>query len=85
MSASEASPGFSALLEIVEQGEKVVLTRAGRRVAVIEPAPRGNGSRLQEVFDRWRESPALDDDCVDSIKSASMAASETVDADPWHE
>lgn len=44
MSATEASRSFAALLDEAENGETIVLTRGGRRVAVIGPASASNGS-----------------------------------------
>ncbi|WP_235433709.1 MULTISPECIES: type II toxin-antitoxin system Phd/YefM family antitoxin [Protofrankia] len=46
MTASEASRNFSALLDDAEHGETIMVTRSGRRVAVIMPAPQGNGEAL---------------------------------------
>ncbi|OZM84301.1 hypothetical protein CFP66_02925 [Pseudonocardia sp. MH-G8] len=61
MSASEAARNFSAVLDATEKGETIVVTRSGRRVALIAPAPRANGAALSDVLDRWRGHPALDD------------------------
>lgn len=61
MAASEASRSFSAVLDSAEQGETIVITRGGRRVATIAPAPRSNGAALREVFERWHQNAALDD------------------------
>lgn len=46
LTATEASRSFAALLDEVERGETVVITRGGRRVATIGPAARGNGAAL---------------------------------------
>ena len=46
ITATEASRSFAALLDEVEQGETVIITRGGRRVATIGPAVRGNGAAL---------------------------------------
>jgi len=43
VTATEASRSFAALLDEVEAGETVVVTRGGRRVASIGPAAAGNG------------------------------------------
>lgn len=84
MTASEASRNFSAMLDSAEHGETIVVTRAGRRVALISPAPRANGSTLKEVFSRWRHSPALDDAFVSQVEDARQAASAEADGDPWN-
>ncbi len=44
--ATEASRSFSALLDDVERGETVAITREGRRVAVIEPINAVNAAEV---------------------------------------
>jgi prevent-host-death family protein len=39
VTATEASRSFAALLDEVEAGQAVVVTRGGRRIASISPAP----------------------------------------------
>ncbi|MGN6524589.1 MAG: type II toxin-antitoxin system Phd/YefM family antitoxin [Actinomycetes bacterium] len=84
MTASEASRNFSAVLDAAEHGETIVVTRAGRRVAMIASAPRTNGAALRAVFERWHDHPALDDSLADRVDAAREAASEDLDTDPWH-
>lgn len=50
MTATEASRNFAALLDAAEHGETIVITRAGRRLAQIEPANAGNGAALNDVL-----------------------------------
>jgi prevent-host-death family protein len=83
VTASEASRNFSAVLDSVEQGEIIVVTRAGRRVASIAPTPAATGAALNAVLTRWRGAAALDDDFADSIDTARAAASAEDDRDPW--
>lgn len=85
MSASEASRSFSAVLDSAEQGETIVVTRAGRRVAAITPISVANGAALREVFERWRLSPAVDDGLADRIAEVREAATSEMDADPWRD
>lgn len=85
MSASEASRSFSAVLDSAERGETIVVTRAGRRVAVIAPAPRANGSALRAVFERWHGNPALDDTLATRVAAARETASAELDTDPWRD
>jgi prevent-host-death family protein len=85
MSASEAARNFSAVLDAAEHGDSVVVTRGGRRVALIVPAPRANGAALREVLDRWRGNPAFDDRFVDNVARARDAASAELDGDPWRD
>lgn len=46
MTATEASRAFSALLDDVENGETVVITRGGKRIATLGPASQGNGAEV---------------------------------------
>lgn len=85
MSASEASRHFSAVLDAAEHGDTIVVTRAGRRVALIVPAPRANGAALREVFGRWQGNAALDDTVAANVAAAREAASTELDADPWRD
>ena len=83
VTASEASRNFSAVLDSVERGEIIVVTRAGRRVASIAPTPAATGAALNAVLTRWRGAAALDDDFAESIDAARAAASTEDDRDPW--
>jgi prevent-host-death family protein len=83
VTASEASRNFSAVLDSVERGETIVVTRAGRRVASIAPAPAATGAALNAVLTRWRGAAALDDDFAESVGTARTAASTEYDRDPW--
>ncbi|MEV8438327.1 type II toxin-antitoxin system prevent-host-death family antitoxin [Actinosynnema sp. NPDC051121] len=85
MAASEASRNFSAVLDEAEHGETIVVTRNGRRVAMITPAPRANGRALHDVFDRWRGRAGLDEDFEAGIAAAREAASGDLDSDPWRD
>ena len=83
VTASEASRNFSAVLDSVERGETIVVTRGGRRVASIAPTPAATGAALNAVVTRWRGAAALDDDFAESIDTARAAASTEDDRDPW--
>ena len=83
VTASEASRNFSAVLDSVERGEIIVVTRAGRRVAAIAPTRAATGAALNAVLTRWRGAAALDHDFVESIDTARAAASTEDDRDPW--
>lgn len=85
MSASEVSRSFSAVLDSAEHGETIVVTRAGRRVAVITPAPRANGAALRAVFERWHGNPALDDTLATRVTATRETASAELDTDPWRD
>lgn len=83
MTASEASRRFSAVLDSVEHGETVVVTRAGKRVATIAPASHANGAALRAVLNRWHGDPALDEALEARVTAARSASSGAMDADPW--
>lgn len=85
MSASDASRNFSAVLDSAERGETIVVTRGGRRVALIAPAPSANGATLREVFRHWQGNSALDDDFAERVTEAQAAVSAELDADPWRD
>lgn len=85
MSASEASRNFSAVLDSAEHGETIVVTRGGKRVALIVPAPRANGASLREVFRRWQGNGAFDDTFTAHVAAAREAVSAELDANPWRD
>ena len=79
MTASEASRCFSAVLNSVAGGETIVVTRVGRRVALITQASHTNGVALREVFEHWRYNPALDDALASEVVAAPDTASSVSD------
>lgn len=85
VSATEASRAFSALLDDIEHGETIVVTRGGRRIAQVTPAPLANGAALREVFARWQGADALDERFAAHMAEAREAASVEEDADPWRD
>lgn len=48
MTATEASRDFASVLDRAEHGETIAITRGGRRLAILSPAPVGNGASLKE-------------------------------------
>jgi prevent-host-death family protein len=81
--ASEAARRFSAVLDGTENGESYVITRAGRRIAMIVPAPLANGRAVSEVLRRWSDRLAVDDDVAGRVEAAG--AMPTGDGDPWRD
>ncbi|GII77565.1 hypothetical protein Sru01_25470 [Sphaerisporangium rufum] len=49
MTATEASRSFAAVLDDAEHGETIVVTRGGKQIAVIGPAPTAPG-RMVKAF-----------------------------------
>lgn len=84
MSASEVSRRFSAILDGAEQGESVVITRGGRKVAMLVPAPRANGAAVLDVFRRWRGQVPIDV-AFEANVAAARAATTDLDGDPWRD
>jgi prevent-host-death family protein len=85
MTASDASRNFSAVLDAAENGETVVVTRAGRRVALIAPAPRANGGAVLDLFESWRGHPAFDDAFEAGVNAVRGSVSAELDSDPWRD
>ena len=77
MTATEASRAFSALLDEAERGETIVVTRGGKRVAVIAPSPANNGSQVIELLASTKVDPGFDDD----VRAARDAV--TLDGPVW--
>lgn len=85
ITASQASRSFSAVLDSAADGETIVVTRGGHRVALITPASHANGTALREVFEHWQYNSALDDAFASDVKAARDTASNESDTDPWHD
>jgi prevent-host-death family protein len=73
MTATEASRSFAAVLDEAERGETIMVTRGGKRIAVIGPAPAAPG-RMVKAF-LARSAGTLDAD----FEADVAAAPETVD------
>jgi len=79
MSATKASRNFSALLDAVERGDSVTITRGNRPVAQVSPARRRTGRDLRRAL---AELPPLDDEFERDIESARTFVSAAWQ-DPW--
>lgn len=78
MTATEASRSFAAVLDEAERGETIMVTRGGRRIAVIGPAPTAPG-RMVKAF-LARTAGTLDD----TFEADVAAAREAVDDEMRH-
>jgi prevent-host-death family protein len=85
MTASEASRSFSAVLDEAEKGETIIVTRNGRRVALIVPAPRANGAEVCAVFHRWAGQLEGGDGFEENVAKVRETASAELDGDPWRD
>jgi prevent-host-death family protein len=79
ITATEASRNFSALLDSVERGETVTVTRGGRTVAELVPPTRRTGRDLRNAL----ESIAPPDDSFADDIRAAVGLLVDEPADPW--
>ncbi|MGO8885887.1 MAG: type II toxin-antitoxin system Phd/YefM family antitoxin [Streptosporangiaceae bacterium] len=78
MTATEASRNFSDLLDAIERGETVTITRGHHAVAEIMPARRHTGAGLRTALERI---PPPDDRFAADIAAALALISS--EGDPW--
>ncbi|MFC4530080.1 type II toxin-antitoxin system Phd/YefM family antitoxin [Sphaerisporangium dianthi] len=71
MTATEASRSFAAVLDEAERGETIVVTRGGKQIAVIGPAPTAPG-RMVKAF-LARSAGTLDADFASDVAAAREA------------
>jgi antitoxin (DNA-binding transcriptional repressor) of toxin-antitoxin stability system len=62
---------FASLLDDVESGETLVVTRGGRRIATIGPASMSNGAEVRALLD----GPAIDAAFATDVRAARDAVS----------
>ncbi len=79
MTATEASRKFSDLLDAIERGETVTITRGHRPVAEVGPARRRTGADLRAAL---ADTEPPDDRFADDIADA-LALLTTEESDPW--
>lgn len=80
LTATDASRHFSDLLDAIEAGETVTVTRGGRAVAELRPAPRRRGAGLRTAL---AEVTPPDESFAPAIAEA-VALLTVPDEDPWH-
>ncbi len=79
MTATEASRKFSELLDAIEHGETVTITRGNHPVAEIGPARLRTGADLEAAL---ADLPPLDPDVEKDIESALALLTNEM-SDPW--
>jgi antitoxin (DNA-binding transcriptional repressor) of toxin-antitoxin stability system len=74
MTATEASRNFYAMLDAVESGETILLTRDGLVVGRFEPVHERVVDRLAEVFREYPADPGFGDHLEETVRDlrASM-------------
>lgn len=80
MTASEVSRNFASVLDRAEHGETIVVTRGGKRLATIAPAPAANGAALADFLAERRGT--LDDSFAEDVLGVRELL---VTGDPWSE
>ena len=83
MTATEASRNFSGLLDLIEAGETIRITRGNEPIAEIGPAHRRTGADLEAAL-LAAGLPALDEDLEHDISEA-LALVSNEGNDPWAE
>lgn len=79
ISATEASRRFSDLMDAIERGESVTVTRGNRPIAEIRPARRRSGRDLRAAL---AEVPPPDDTFEEDIADALRHVTNDR-TDPW--
>ncbi len=79
VTATHASRGFSDLLDSVERGETLRITRAGHVIAELRPVAETTGRSLREAL---AALPGLDDDFERDVAAATSLLTAD-EGDPW--
>lgn len=75
MSATEASRSFAAFLNEVEQGQTVVVTRGGRRIATIGPVTAGSGAEVAAILRSHRPDADFAADVIAARDAVELGGS----------
>lgn len=86
LTATEAARNLSAVLDGAESGETVVITRGGRPVAYLVPAPRANGAALKALARKYA-MPLADGEPDPHLEVQEWLRSipPELDRDPWRD
>jgi prevent-host-death family protein len=68
MTATEASRNFGTVLDAVEQGETILLTRDGITIGKIVPEHSNVAERLAEVFKKYPADPGFGDHLEETVR-----------------
>ncbi len=79
VTATEASRGFSDLLDAIEAGETITITRGNRTIAEIRPARRRTGADLRAVL----VGTTPPDDTFEADIAEAVGHLAVDEGDPW--
>lgn len=82
ISATEASRNFKKLLDAVESGEHITITRGGEAIAEIAPLKRRTAKELFDALDRLDLPPMSDEEYRE--RTALLDELRTPDPDFWN-
>jgi len=68
VTATHVARNFARVLDEVENGEELLITRDGKAVARMAPETRTSADRLAEVFSRYPPDPDFADDIELAVK-----------------
>lgn len=80
MTATEVSRDFDSVLDRAERGETIVVTRGGKRLAVLAPAPVGNGAAIRNFL----ASRTVEEGFAEDVASARQSTTDELSA-AWHD
>lgn len=83
ITSAEASRDFDALLEEVENGEVVLVTRDGRPVARVVPEQVSVADRLAEVMEKYPADPEFGDDLERIVRENRALMDDRERRWPW--
>jgi len=66
LTSTQVSRNFSAVLDEIDRGETIVITRDGRQLAILTPVPAANGAAVTAALDSLPD----DDAYWDAVEAA---------------
>lgn len=81
LTATHASRGFSDLLDAVEHGETIRISRAGHVIAELRPVTPSTGRALREALART----TAPDETFEADIAAATSLLTTNESDPWRD